>query len=290
MNRTNRASPIVGVEELARHLEDPDWIVVDCRFDLMVPDAGRLAWEEGHIPGAFFADLDRQLAAPAAPDGSGGRHPLPDPEAAERLFRSWGMTDKSRIVAYDDMGNAMAGRLWWLLRWSGHTGAAVLDGGLQAWLAAGQVLSTDIPSAATGSFAVRPGSMPVIEAESVAAGLAAGQLSLLDARAAPRFGGEVEPIDKRAGHVPGATNTPFDANLGADKCFRAPDELQAYYRAAIGDIDMSRVACMCGSGVTACHTLLSLEIAGLHGAALYAGSWSDWISDAARPVATDNDA
>jgi len=289
MNDLNRESPIVTVEELAGHLGDPDWIVVDCRFDLMVPDAGRLVWEEGHIPGAFFADLDRQLAAPLAPDGAGGRHPLPAPDDAERLFCSWGVNEKSRVVAYDYIGNALAGRLWWMLKWMGHRGAAVLDGGLPAWLAAGHALSTDTPVPAMGSFEARPGSMPVIEAEAVVAGLAAGELSLLDARAASRFAGEVEPIDKRAGHVPGATNTPFDANLGADKCFRAPDELQAYYRAAIGATDLNRVACMCGSGVTACHTLLALEIAGLHGAALYTGSWSDWISDDARPIATNND-
>lgn len=289
MSGASDESAIVPVEELARHLEDPDWIVVDCRFDLMVPDAGRMAWQEGHIPGAYFADLDRQLAAPVAPDGIGGRHPLPAPDDVEQLFRSWGVTDRSRIVACDDMGNALAARLWWLLRWAGHRGAAVLDGGMPAWLAAGHPLSTDTPAPATGSFEVRPGSMPVIDAPDVAAGLATGELVLLDARAAPRFAGEAEPIDKRAGHVPGAVNTPFDANLLADKCFRAPAELQAYYRAAIGDSDLNRVACMCGSGVTACHTLLSLEIAGLRGAALFAGSWSDWISDDTRPIAPDND-
>ncbi|MBT8444929.1 MAG: sulfurtransferase [Gammaproteobacteria bacterium] len=288
MNEASSESPIVRVEELARHVDDPDWIVVDCRFDLMAPDAGRLAWEDGHVPGAVYADLDRQLAAPVAPDGIGGRHPLPAPDDLERLFRSWGITEKSRVVAYDDMGNAVAARLWWLLRWAGHCRAAVLDGGMHAWLAAGHTLSNDTPAPATGSFAVRPGSMSEVDADAVAAGLAVGELSLLDGRAALRFAGEVEPIDRRAGHVPGATNTPFDANLGADKCFRAPEELQAYYRAAIGATDMNRVACMCGSGVTACHTLLALEIAGLQGAALYNGSWSDWISDDARPIATDD--
>lgn len=289
MNETRQASPLVSVAELAGRLDDPDWVVVDCRFNLTEADAGRSAWREGHIPGAFYADLDRDLASPVAADGAGGRHPLPTPADAARLFRSWGVHDRSRVVAYDDMGNAIAARLWWLLRWMGHGGAGVLDGGLTGWLAAGNRLSSESPTAGAGSFEGTPGSMPVIDADAVRARLAAGELFLLDARAAARFAGQIEPLDRRAGHVPGATNAPFDVNLATDKCFRAPGELQAYYRAAVGDTGIDDVACMCGSGVTACHTLLALEVAGLHGAALYTGSWSDWISDAERPVATNND-
>jgi len=282
-------SPLVTVDELAAHVDHPDWIVVDCRFDLMDPDAGRAAWNAGHIPGAFYADLDRDLAAPVAADGAGGRHPLPDRDAIIRLFRSWGVHPTSRVVAYDDAGNAVASRLWWLLRWCGHERAAVLDGGFPAWESAGHPVSAEAPAAGEGSFDGDPGAMPVIDAESVASRLADGRLLLFDARIADRFAGKVEPLDKRAGHVPGAVNAPLPDNLRADKCFRARGELEAYYRAAMGEKRIADVACMCGSGVTACHTLLALELAGMPGASLYAGSWSDWISDTARPIATTGD-
>ncbi|MFQ5635526.1 MAG: sulfurtransferase [Gammaproteobacteria bacterium] len=288
MTEMGGASPLVSAEELAAHLDDPDWIVVDCRFDLTDPDAGRRAWRAGHIPGAFYADLDRDLAAPAGHDGAGGRHPLPGRDDLTELFASWGVNAHSRVVAYDDAGNAFAARLWWLLRDCGHPGAAVLDGGWPAWEAAGHPVSAERPESGQGSFEASPGALALVDAGIVAAGLAAGDLLLLDARVPDRFSGRTEPLDKCAGHVPGAVNTPLTNNLRADKCFRAPAELQAYYRAVIGEKFMDQVACMCGSGVTACHTLLALELAGMPGAALYAGSWSDWISDAGRPIATAN--
>lgn len=287
MTKRHPVAPLVSVDELAAHLDDPDWIVVDCRFDLMDPGAGRAAWRGGHVPGARYADLDRDLAAPVGADGDGGRHPLPAADELNRRFRAWGIHATSRVVAYDDAGNAIAARLWWLLRWLGHEGAAVLDGGLTAWQAAGHPLSTEEPTPEEGSFEGTPGAMPVVDAGAVADGLVSARIALLDARAPERFAGLVEPLDKRAGHVPGALSAPFQANLRADKCFRAPDELRAYYAAAIGD--RRDVVAMCGSGVTACHTLLALEIAGIPGAALYPGSWSDWISGAKRPVATAND-
>jgi thiosulfate/3-mercaptopyruvate sulfurtransferase len=189
------------------------------------------------------------------------------------------------VVAYDDVSNAIAARLWWLLRWFGHQDVAVLDGGLQGWEAGGHPLSQDVPPERTGSFDGATGAMPVTDA-GVGTALATGQVCLLDARAKDRYAGLVEPLDARAGHVPGAFNAPFQENLAADKSFRSPAQLQAYYRAIVGDRPMDAVACMCGSGVTACHTLLALEVAGLPGAALYAGSWSDWISDPARPIST----
>ena len=219
MAKQHPEAPIVSVDVLAAHLGAPDWVVVDCRFDLMNPAAGRLAWEQGHVPGAYYADLDRDLAAPVRADGAGGRHPLPEPEAFERLLRSWGVSAGTRVVAYDDVGNAVAARLWWLLRWIGHERAAVLDGGLPAWEAAGFELSNETPSSATGSIEARPGSMPVLDAAAVAAALEAGTITLFDARAAERYAGRVEPLDKRAGHVPGAVNMPFQDNLGTDKCF-----------------------------------------------------------------------
>lgn len=278
--------PIVSVAELAANLGNAGWVVIDCRFDLMDPEAGRAAWLAGRVPGAHYADLDRDLAAPLAGNGSGGRHPLPDAAALNDLFRRCGVHEDTRVVAYDDVGNAIAARLWWLLRWAGHRRAAVLDGGLTAWESAGQGLSTDEPLTGGGSFTAAIGAMPVVDADTVESGVLAGELMLLDARADDRFAGRVEPLDKRAGHVPGATNAPFQHNLAADKCFRTPTDLQAYYGASLEAGAMEQVACMCGSGVTACHTLLALELAGLPGAALYAGSWSDWISDEERSIAT----
>ncbi len=275
----------LSAAELLARLDDPNWRVVDCRFNLMRPQAGRDAYEAGHIPGAVYADLNTDLAAPVADDGAGGRHPLPDPARFGQLVASWGVGPESTVVVYDDVGNALAARLWWLLRWVGHKAVVVLDGGVSAWTEAGGPLSTDTPTPAPGQFVARAGSMPVIDVAGVEAQLATGKLMLLDARAPERFAGRSEPIDRVGGHVPGAINAPFQDNLGADKCLRSTEELQAYYRAIIGDRPIESVACMCGSGVTACHTLLALETAGLSGAALYVGSWSDWSSSEQRPVA-----
>ena len=291
MTYTHSSGPLVSAAELGRHLGDPRWVIVDCRFNLGDPEAGRSAYAAGHIPGAYYADLDHDLAAPVVPGGAGGRHPLPAPDTLGYLARGWGVNADSRVVAYDDLGGAIAARLWWQLRCCGHQHPAVLDGGLDAWRAAGQSLDSGEPAPGDGAWEAGDGELRTATADDLAARLVANDCVLLDARAADRFAGRVEPLDIRAGHVPGASNAPFSANLEADKCFRAPDDLQAYYRAIIGaDRAMADVVCMCGSGVTACHTLLALEIAGLPGAALYAGSWSDWISDERRPVAsTDGD-
>jgi len=287
----------VSAAQLLEHVDDPDWVIVDCRFNLMRPAAGRRAWEAGHIPGAVYADLDLDLASPVAADGSGGRHPLPDPDELAATLTRWGIHADSTVIAYDDAGNALAARLWWLLRWLGHERVAVLDGGLDGWVAAGGQLPAESarPSSmksesnvsAHAEFTPKPGSLPVMDVAQVQAGLESGKLVLLDARAAERFDGRQEPIDTRAGHIPGAVNAPFQVNLDADKCFRPAADLGAYYRRLIADQSMTAVACMCGSGVTACHTLLALEAAGMRGAALYVGSWSDWISAPQRPVAVE---
>ena len=280
-----RSRGIVRVAELLTHIDDPDWVIVDCRFNLLQPAAGRDAWESGHIPGAVYANLDKDLAAAVAPDGAGGRHPLPDPERFAEMASAWGVHSNSTVIVYDDVGNAIAARLWWLLRWFGHERVAVLDGGLHSWITAGEQLVTESSVRACGSFVPKPGSLPVIAAAQVQAALDRNELVLLDARAPDRFSGRNEPIDRLGGHVPGAVNAPFQDNLDADKCFRPTSELQAYYRALIADRPIDTVACMCGSGVTACHTLLALEAAGMPGAALYVGSWSDWISAEDRPIA-----
>ena len=289
MTKNDAKQPLVSVEELAAQLHDPNWIVVDCRFNLMQPDAGREAYAAGHIPGAVYADLDKDLASAASAE-SGGRHPLPDVGAFRHLLDSWGVGATSRIVAYDDAGGAVAARLWWLVRWMGHQRVALLDGGLGAWRAAQHELSDGSATTRQGEFRNgygEPGNMPVVDVAELEAGLIDDRLMLLDARAPDRFFAREEPLDPVAGHVPGALNLPFQENLGADGRFRPAPELHEHYQSVIGARSPSELVCMCGSGVTACHTLLALEVGGFPGAALYVGSWSDWVSSAQRPVATD---
>ncbi len=288
MTNINEHGPLITVEALDKHVNDPQWVVIDCRFNLMKPSAGRQAYLDGHIPGACYADLDCELAGPVSATG-GGRHPLPDPTILSALFVDWGVSADSTVVVYDDLAGAVASRLWWLMRWMGHERVSLLDGGLQAWTGAGLALSVDAPADRCGTFEGRPGSMPVIDVEAVLSGLDKQSLIRLDARDPDRFLGRAEPIDAVAGHIPGAQNASFKNNIGADRRFRDADTLREYYLPLKGEvISMSDVACMCGSGVTACHTLLALEQAGLSGAALYVGSWSDWISDPQRPVARDD--
>ena len=289
MTKIDAGQPLVSVDELAVHVDDPTWITVDCRFDLMRPDAGRQAYEAGHIPRAYYADLDKDLASVASAE-RGGRHPLPDAESLGRLFTSWGVGVDSMVVVYDDIGGAVAARLWWLFRWMGHTRVALLDGDLRSWQAAEHELSTELPdtvwSESAGIYGT-PGNMPVVGVAQLEAGLADGSLLLMDARTPDRFAGKQEPLDRIAGHVPGAINLPFQDNLGPGGLFHPAHELRVHHQSRTGARSPSELVCMCGSGVTACHTLLALEIAGLAGAALYVGSWSDWISSANRPVATD---
>jgi len=250
----SRNKHFISADELSTHQNDPQWVFVDCRFDLMRPGAGRQAYDSGHIPGAVYADLDRDLAAPVADDGTGGRHPLPDPYEFSRLLSSWGVGPNSVVVAYDNSGSAVAARLWWLLRWLGHERVAVLDGGLDAWVAAAGPLSTETPKPTPSVFEPHPGSMPVIDAGGIADGLTNRDFLLMDARDVKRFNGRSEPIDSIAGHIPGAFNTPYLDNLGADKCFRPLTEINAYYRARIGDRSMEsvlhvRFGCNCLSHV-----------------------------------------
>jgi thiosulfate/3-mercaptopyruvate sulfurtransferase len=267
----------------------PPLSIIDCRFDLANPEAGRNAYETDHIPGAYFADLNSDLSAPIGP--STGRHPLPDPIIFGAALHRWGVTPESQVVAYDAANSSFAARLWWLLRWVGHRRAAVLDGGYQAWRASGGALKSDA-SAMAGAGKVgaqgptwRSGAAPTIDTPALADTLRAPDRLIVDARAAERYAGAIEPIDSVAGHVPGAVNHPFSLNLAADNTFLPAEELRRRWRERLGARRPEQVIAMCGSGVTACHNLLSLEIAGLPGAALYPGSWSEWIRDARRPVA-----
>jgi thiosulfate/3-mercaptopyruvate sulfurtransferase len=282
------SGPLVGVDELAaclgprarpgRGAAPP--VVLDVRWRLLGPPPAEL-YAAGHLPGAVLVDLDTDLAAPVG-SGERGRHPLPDPGELQATFRRCGIRTGSAVVAYDDGDGSSAARAWWLLRWAGHRDVRVLDGGFAAWAARGLPVTTDVPEPAYGDIVVRPGGMPVLDAAGAAEVAAHGVL--LDARAAERYRGEVEPVDRVAGHVPGARSAPLGDNLGPDGRFRAPDELARRF-AALGVRPGSQVGAYCGSGVTAAQEVLSLELAGIP-AALYAGSWSEWIADPDRPVAT----
>ncbi|MEJ2575183.1 MAG: sulfurtransferase [Gammaproteobacteria bacterium] len=275
---------LVDVGTLATHLDDPNWVVFDCRFDLADTAKGRIAHAAAHVPGARYAHLDDDLSGPVGPDT--GRHPLPDPRHLVDWFGRQGVGPGSQVVAYDDTGGNMAVRVWWLLRWLGHRGAAVLDGGWPAWTAAGLPVDAATPTPAPAAFAGMPDESMVLGSAEILADLNTGRWLLIDARTAERFRGEAEPIDPVAGRIPGAVNLPLQQNLRADGRFLPADRLHALYAPLLAGRAPETCACMCGSGVTACHDLLAMEIAGLRGARLYAGSWSEWIRDPSRPVAS----
>ncbi|MBC9731975.1 sulfurtransferase [Nocardioides sp. zg-578] len=252
--------------------------VLDVRYRLGGPP-GRAEFERGHVPGSAYVDLDRDLAAPPGPRG---RHPLPPVEVFEAAMRRAGVRGDRPVVVLDDWAGHAAARAWWLLRFHGHPDVRVLDGAWPAWLAAGGPVETGPTTPPAGDFTARPGSMPVVDVDRV---LDVGVL--VDARAAERYRGETEPIDPVAGHVPGAVNVPTSSNLGPDGRFREADELRAVY-AAVGATPDADVAAYCGSGVTAAHDVLAMEVAGVR-AALWPGSWSEWVADPSRPVATGQD-
>lgn len=278
---------LINATELAAHLEDPHWLILDCRHDLMQPSAGRAAHADGHIARAIFADLDHDLAGPVrGPDGAfHGRHPLPERAALLETLRGWGVGNATQVIAYDAHGGMFAARLWWLLRWLGHPAVAVLDGGLAQWQAQGHALITSatLPTA-RGDIAERPALTRTVSASDLMAGLVSGRHNIIDARAPDRFRGENETMDPVGGHIPGAGNRFFKDNLAPDGRFKSASQLQTEW-ATLLDAPGNPVM-QCGSGVTACHNLLALELAGLPGAALYPGSWSEWCSDTQRPVAS----
>ncbi|MDS4027506.1 MAG: sulfurtransferase [Candidatus Contendobacter sp.] len=274
---------LIDVATLRAHLNAPHWVVVDCRFNLMDVEAGRRAYQKGHLPGARYAHLDEDLSSPITPVT--GRHPLPDPARLARRLGDWGIGPGIQVVVYDDLGGMLAAaRLWWLLRWLGHEAVAVLDGGLSAWQRAGGPLVAEPPRVRPVTFHARPNDRCWLTTARVLA-LPAEDV-MLDARAAARFRGEMEPVDPVAGHIPGAINLPTEGHLNADGHFLPRAELWARFMAALGERSPATVVHSCGSGVTACHNLLAMEAAGLRGSRLYAGSWSEWIRDPARPVAT----
>jgi thiosulfate/3-mercaptopyruvate sulfurtransferase len=275
---------LIEPAELAPHLADPDWIVIDCRFELSDPAAGARQYAEGHVPGARYAHLEADLSGPVTPVT--GRHPLPDPQEFVRRVGAWGIAGTSQVVAYDAADGAAAARLWWMLRWVGHRRVAVLNGGLKVWVGAGRPVSDRAPVVTPRIFTPRIAADAAVGVEELRARLAAGELLLVDARSSDRFAGRNETLDPVAGHVPGARNHPFLANVDSDSRFLTGPELRERWRPLLADAGGREIVCMCGSGVTACHNLLALEIAGHRGGRLYAGSWSEWIRDPSRPVAT----
>jgi len=283
---------LIEAAELARHLDDPAWAIVDCRFDLARPDWGAHAFAASHIPHALYAHLDGDLSAPRS--ARSGRHPLPQVEALAATFGRWGIDEHVQVIAYDQGTGAFAARLWWLLRWLGHTQVAVLNGGLAAWERAGLPLSTVREPRAQRQFMARPDPRLLATSGEVAAAvrsdaLTHGQQLLIDARSADRFAGENETIDPVAGHIPGARNHPFAGNLDAQGRFLEAGQLRSSWGNTLRGASPRQLIAMCGSGVTACHNLLALEVAGLPGARLYAGSWSEWITDPTHPVARGPD-
>lgn len=276
-------STLISVADLAANLENPDWVLLDCQHDLTDPQAGRRNWQAGHILGAQHVDADHDLSDKSpGPNGEfRGRHPLPTQQAFIETLRRLGVHPHTQVVAYDAQGNMFAARLWWMLRWVGHEAVAVLDGGLKAWTASGHQLSTDVPARQPGTIAIRPSLTRTVEASDL---LAASGLQVVDARAPDRFRGENETLDAVGGHIPGARNRFYKDNLDASGRFRPAAELRNDFSALVPEPQLAVM--QCGSGITACHNLLAMEIAGLGGAALYPGSWSEWSSDPRRPIAT----
>jgi thiosulfate/3-mercaptopyruvate sulfurtransferase len=278
---------LIDVESLRALIGTPGALVLDCRFDLAAPAAGREAYLRGHIPGARYLDLNRDLSGPVS--AASGRHPLPDPIALDAFFRGLGVVPDTQAVVYDDSNGSFAARAWWLLRWLHHPKVAVLDGGMSAWLRARGALESGEPSRVAAGQSLPPAVQvdrrAVLGTDELIAALDNPRTLLIDARAAERFAGAVEPIDPVAGHIPGAANHPFSANLRADGRFLPAEELERRWRDRLAGASPADVIVMCGSGVTACHNLLALERAGFAGAKLYAGSWSEWIRDPSRPVA-----
>ena len=275
---------LISAEELAQSLGTDDCLIFDCRFDLADAGKGRRQYLESHIPGAFYAHLDDDLSGPVTP--ASGRHPLPDPVKLCGWLGQRGMSSGQQVVVYDDSGAAMAVRLWWLLKMLGHDRVAVLDGGWSAWQRLNLPTDSEIPQKQSRHFEGIFDLGQVVSTARLVENLETQELQLVDVRTAPRFNGEQEPIDPVAGHIPGAINLPLTENLTADTCFKPAQMLRDLYAPLLEMHSIDQQVYMCGSGVTACHSLLALVIAGYPMPRLYAGSWSEWIRDSGRPVAT----
>ena len=275
---------LVSTEELASHLDNPDWVVIDCRFTLTDTEAGMRSYTEGHIPGACYAHLDNDLSSPVSEKT--GRHPLPDPAVLAKKLGDWGINNSKQVVVYDDTFGAMAVRMWWLLKWMGHDNVALLDGVYPKWLRENRPISKEHHDVVAVTFEANIRHELVVSADELQLQLDDNTCVLIDARAEERFSGEIEPLDKVAGHIPGAVNRPYDDNLAISGVLMSADELHEEYGDVLNGVNSEDVIHMCGSGVTACHNVLAMEAAGMTGSRLYVGSWSHWITDASRAIAT----
>ena len=269
-------NPLVSTEQLAAH---SGWRIFDCRHDLAKPDWGAGEYATAHIPGALFAHLDRDLSAPKT--GKNGRHPLPDPATFGAWLGKQGLKPGDTVICYDQGSGALAARLWWMLRWIGHDSVAVLDGGLAKWRKENRPTTAEVPQFAPTTYPVKPRTGMAVDVGYVQSNL--GRALLVDARSPQRYRGESEPIDPVAGHIPGALNRSNSDNLSPAGVFKQPEELKKDFLAILGDRPASEVVNYCGSGVSATHNALAMELAGLTGSRLYAGSWSEWIADPSRP-------
>lgn len=277
-------STLISAGELAQHVADPLWVVFDCRFTLTETEAGRNAYNQAHIPGAVYAHLEEDLSG--AITQTSGRHPLPDIESFVNFLSQSGVDKSKQVVVYDDAFGSVAGRLWWMLRWAGHDKVALLDGGLPAWQRDGHEMDQRQPQIQKADFTADVRTELFVSSQDVVEIIEDKSYRVIDARAEERFVGDVEPFDNVAGHVPGAINMPYDDNLAISGGFETKEELANLYMENLGEIKADHVVHMCGSGVTACHNILAMEHAGLTGSRLYVGSWSGWITDPSRPVAT----
>lgn len=275
---------LIAPAALKPHLDDDNWRIIDCRFSLAAPEAGYQGYLEGHIPGALYAHLNDDLSSPAR-EGT-GRHPLPARETLQEKFSAWGIDSTTQVVVYDTSNGTMAARLWWLLRWMGHASVALLDGGLTCWQREGNPLTATRTVVKPRRFVAGVPLEQIIRSEELLTQLGTPDHLLIDVRAPERYSGMMEPLDRIAGHIPGALNLPLQNNLDDEGNFLPPEQLKMLYQQALGNHLPQNVSVMCGSGVTACHTLLALHVAGINGTTLYAGSWSEWITDPQRPVVT----
>ena len=275
---------LVSTAELAAHLDDPTWVVFDVRHDLLDPEKGPRAYAEGHIPGAFFIHTDYDLSGPKT--GRNGRHPLPDVDTFAEKMNQRGVAPGVQVVAYDDLGGNFAVRLWWMLRWLGHAQVALLDGGYPLWVKEGRPVSREVPAPRPGKLVPRPHLGETVDIDFVDRFREDPSMKLIDARAENRFHGVQETIDPVAGHIPGAVNRFWQKNLATDGRFKPADQLREEFLALMGDTPPEAAVHMCGSGVTSCHNMFALALAGLPVGRLYPGSWSEWCADTSRPVAT----
>lgn len=273
---------LISTTELAAKMGDSNCVIFDCRHDLFDAGKGERLYREGHIPGAIYANVDTDLSGEK--NGTNGRHPLPSPAAFTAFLARNGVTNTSKIIAYDDVGGQFASRLWWLARWIGLTDVSLLDGGISKWIADGHALSRDVPVPKPAALRGHADPMMALNADEVEAGLKIASTTLIDARAPERYRGEVEPIDPVAGHIAGSKNRFYKENLNADLTLRSSAEIKAAFLSTMNSPKSDEVVHQCGSGVTACANIFAMEYAGLKGSKLYAGSWSEWISNPARPI------